>query len=119
SFSSVAKSTGIREVVCLGGTTVLQADDVIDFAAVESICLGDEAVFAQKTCAVGDCLTQFRTDPSSHLPDSDARALSRGASSAQFGGSDRVRTFRRLTNPRFFHGKSDLQHELSIPQTGE
>ena len=46
-------------------------------------------------------------------------ALLRAALSAQFGGSDRVRTFRRLTNPRFFHGKSDLQHELSIPQTGE
>jgi len=26
---------------------VLYADDVIDFAAVESICLGDETVLAQ------------------------------------------------------------------------
>jgi hypothetical protein len=36
---------------------MFQADDVIDFAAVECICLGDEAVFAQLLCSVGDCLT--------------------------------------------------------------
>ena len=63
---------------------MLQADDVIDFAAVESICICDKAVFAQEICAVSYCLTQFRTDPSSHLPDSDAHAPSPGASDAQF-----------------------------------
>src|SRR5258705_7871709 len=83
-------------------TAVLQADNVIDFAAVESICLGDQAVFAQKICAVSDCLTQFGTNPSSHLPDSGGLAPSRGASSAQFAGSDPVSDFSSSDKPSVF-----------------
>jgi hypothetical protein len=36
---------------------MFQADDVIDFAAVERVGLGDEAVFAQLLCAVSNGLS--------------------------------------------------------------
>ena len=56
SFGAVAERASISEVVRRSRTAVLYADDVIDFAAVEGICLGDEAVFAQLLCAVSNSL---------------------------------------------------------------
>lgn len=80
---------------------MLHANDMIDFAAVEGVYLRDEAIFAQVTCPFSDCLTQFGTNPSSHLPDSDVHAPSRDASSAQFAGSDPVRISRPLVSLLF------------------
>ena len=75
--------------------------NVIDLAAVEGVCLSDEAIFAQKVCAIGNCLTQFGTNPSSHLPARDGPAPSRGASSAQFVGNDQARISRPLVSLPF------------------
>ena len=56
-LGAVAKYTGVCQVMGLGWSAVLFADDVIDFAAVEGICLGDEALFAQLLRAVSNGLT--------------------------------------------------------------
>lgn len=56
-FGSVAESTGESEIVGSRRTAMFYADDVIDLATVEGVCLGNQAVFARVVCSVGDCLT--------------------------------------------------------------
>jgi hypothetical protein len=46
SFGLVAKDASVGEVIRLRGPAVFFTDDVIGFAAIEGICLGDQAILA-------------------------------------------------------------------------
>ncbi len=52
-FVTVAKGTGIRQVVFLRRPAMFFADDVIYFTAKESIGLCNQAILTQKTSPLG------------------------------------------------------------------
>jgi hypothetical protein len=63
---SIADGTGISEIAFDGCATMFLADDVLDFAAKESIVLVQQAILAQSLRTPRDELAQERRDRSAH-----------------------------------------------------
>jgi hypothetical protein len=64
----IAEEAGARQVLRIGGSAVLFADDVIDLGAEEGILFVDQAVFAEPLRTSNDAPTKLYTDVGSTHP---------------------------------------------------
>jgi hypothetical protein len=66
-FLAIAEEAGICQVVRFCWTTMLHADDMIDFATEVGVIFMNQAIFAQALCASHYLASQVLTNVVTHL----------------------------------------------------